>query len=83
MSPVELEELHKYLEKNLDKEWIRRSKFPISAPIMFAQKKDGSIRICIDYQDLNKVTVRNPLIPELIDRLVEAIDRLDIRQAYH
>lgn len=89
MSPKELEELRKYLDENLGKGWIRRSKSPVSAPIVFARKKDGSIRVCIDYRNLNKVTVRNryplPLIPELTDRLVGAnfFTKLDIRQAYH
>ena len=59
MSPMELEELRKYLEENLGKGWIRRSKSPILAPIVFARKKDGSIRVCIDYWNLNKVTVKN------------------------
>ena len=43
MSPMELEELRQYLEENLDKGWIQRSKSPVSAPIVFAQKKNGSI----------------------------------------
>lgn len=89
MSPAELEELRKYLEENLGKGWIRRSKSPVSAPIVFARKKDGSIRVCIDYRNLNRVTIKNryplPLIPELTDRLVGAtiFTKLDIRQAYH
>ena len=76
MSPMELEELRKYLEENLGKGWIRRSKSPVSASIIFARKKDGSIRVCIDYRNLNQVTVKNryplPLILELTDRLVGA-----------
>jgi len=86
---MELEELRRYLEENLGKGWIRRSKFPVSAPIVFARKKDGSIRVCVDYRNLNKVTIKNryplPLIPELTNRLVGAkiFTKLDIRQAYH
>ena len=89
MSPIELEELRHYLEENLGKRWIRRSKSSVSAPIVFARKKDGSIRFCIDYRNLNNVTVRNryplPLIPELTDRLTGAsiFSKLDVRQAYH
>ena len=49
MSPIELEELRRYLEENLGKGWNWRSKSPISAPIVFARKKDGSIKVCIDY----------------------------------
>lgn len=89
MSPAKLEELRGYLAENLRKGWIRRSKSPVLAPIVFARKKDGSIRVCIDYRNLNKVTIKNryplPLIPELTDRLVGAriFTKLDIRQAYH
>ena len=89
MSPMELEELRKYLEEILEKGWIRWSKSLILAPIIFAKKKDGSIRVCVDYCNLNKVTVKNhyplPLIPELIDRLVGStiFTKLDIRKAYH
>ena len=89
MSPMELEELRKYLEENLGKGWIRRSKSPVLAPIVFAKKKDGSIRVCVDYCNLNKVTIKNhyflPLILELTDRLVGStiFTKLDIRQAYH
>ena len=73
----------------MGKGWIRRSKSPVSAPIVFAKKKDGSIRVCVDYQNLNMVNVKNhyplPLIPELTDRLVGStiFTKLDIRQAYH
>jgi len=89
MSLVELEELRKYLEENLEKRWIQRSTSPVSTPIVFIQKKDGSIRVCVVYRNLNKVIVRNcyplPLISELTDQLVGAtiFTKLDIRQAYH
>ena len=89
MSPVELEELWRYLEENLGKGWIGQSKSPVSAFIVFARIKDGSIRVCVDCQNLNHATVRNryplPLILELIDRLVEAnfFTKLDVQQAYH
>ena len=66
---MELKELRRYLEENLEKGWIRQSKPPILAPKVFARKKDGSIRVCVDYRNLNKVTIKNhyplPLIPEL------------------
>ena len=56
---------------------------------MFAKKKDGSIKVCVDYRNLNMITIKNhyplPLILELIDRLVGStiFTKLDIRQAYH
>ena len=89
MSPAELEELRRYLDEHLGKGWIQRSQSPVSAPIVFAKKKDGTLRVCIDYRNLNKVTIKNryplPLIPELTDRLVGAkiFTKLDVRQAYH
>ena len=89
MFPMELEELRRYLEEKLGKWWIQRSKSPVLVPIVFAQKKDGSIRVCVDYHNLNKVTIKNcyplPLIPELTNRLVGAtiFTKLDIQQAYH
>ena len=89
MSPTELEELRRYLEENLGKGWIRKLTSPVSTPIVFAKKKDGSIRICVDYQNLNRVTIKNqyplPLIPELTNRLIGAtvFTKLDIRHAYH
>lgn len=71
MLPIELEELQSCLEENLSKGWIRRSKSPVSASVVFAWEKDRSIRVCIDYINLNKVTIRNHypllLIPELTD----------------
>lgn len=89
IAPADLEELRKYPEENLGKGWIWRSKSLISPPLVFVQKKDGSIGVCMDYKTLNKVMVRNhyplPLILELTDRLVGAtiFTKLDIRQAYH
>ena len=70
ISPMELEELQKYLKENLGKECIRQSKSPISVPIVFAKKKDGSIMVCVVYRNLNRVTVKNcyplPLILEIL-----------------
>ena len=88
MSPMELEEFRKYLEENLGNGQIRWSKSPVLAAIVFAKKK-GSIRVCVNYRNLNRVTVKNcyPLtfIPEFTDRLVGStiFTKLDISQAYH
>ena len=59
LSAPELEHLRKYLDEYLSRGWIRRSKSPAGAPILFAKKKDGSLRLCVDYRGLNKVTVKN------------------------
>ena len=73
----------------MEKGWIRPSKSPAGAPILFVPKKDGSMRMCIDYRGLNKITIKNrfplPLISELLDRLSHAkiFSKLDLRDAYH
>ncbi|XP_054816889.1 uncharacterized protein LOC129316490 [Prosopis cineraria] len=59
MSPSELTELKKQLEELLEKRFIRPSVFPWGLPVLFMKKKDGSMRLCIDYRQLNKVTVKN------------------------
>jgi hypothetical protein len=89
LSEAELVVLRKYLAEFMQRGWIRRSKSPAGAPILFAKKKDGSLRLCVDYRGLNKVTVKNrhplPLIAESLERLAQAkiYTKLDIRDAYH
>jgi hypothetical protein len=77
LSEKELEVLRKYLEDSLSKGWIRRSISPAGAPILFVPKKDGGLRLCVDYRGLNKVTRKNrhplPLISETLDRLGKAV----------
>ena len=71
------------------KGWITPSTSPAGAPILFVPKKDGTLRLCVDYRGLNAVTVKNryplPLITEILDRLVGAkfYTKLDLRDAYH
>src|SRR6476469_6825807 len=73
MFESELAELRKQLQELLDKGFIRPSTSPYGAPILFVKKKDGSMRMCVDYRMLNKITVKNryplPRIDELLDRL--------------
>jgi hypothetical protein len=89
LSVTELETLRKYLSENLKNGFIRPSMSPAGAPVLFIRKKDGSLRLCVDYRGLNKITVKNryplPLIPELLDRLSRAkiYTKLDMRNAYH
>jgi hypothetical protein len=81
--------LREYLDAALKKGWIRASKSPSAAPILFVLKKDGGDRLCVDYRSLNKVTIKNryplPLISELLNRLGHAkvFSKLDLRDAYH
>lgn len=67
----ELDALREYLNSSLKKGWIRRSISPAGAPILFVPKKDGGLRLCVDYRGLNAVTIRNrtplPLISETLD----------------
>jgi hypothetical protein len=89
LSPKELAVLRDYLDAALEKGWIRRSTSPAGAPILFVPKKDGKLRLCVDYRGLNKVTIKNrlalPLISETLDRLTGAnwFTKLDLRDAYH
>ncbi|KAA0047858.1 ty3-gypsy retrotransposon protein [Cucumis melo var. makuwa] len=89
MAPAELKELKVQLQELLDKGFIRPSVSPWGAPVLFVKKKDGSMRLCIDYRELNKVTVKNryPLsrIDDLFDQLQGAtvFSMIDLRSGYH
>ena len=89
LSEPKVEALRTYLAENLAKVFIQPSKSPAQAPILFVKKKDGSLRLCVDYRGLNKVTVRNryllPLIPVLLDRLRTGriFSKIDLRGAYN
>ena len=85
----ELQVLKEYLKTALKNKWIRRSTSEAGAPILFVPKKDGSLRLYVDYRGLNEVTVKNrcllPLISETLDRLIGAacFTTLDLKDAYH
>ena len=89
LSPRELAALQSFLEENLAKGFIRESKSPAGAPILFAPKKDGSLRLCVDYRGLNAITVKNryplPLITEIMDRVQGAqyFSKIDLKDAYY
>ena len=89
LSPQENEELRKQIKELLEKGWIRHSKSPWGATVVFAPKKDGGIRVCMDYRGLNKVTKKDrtplPNIAEMRDRLHGAkfFTIIDIKNAYH
>ena len=89
MAPTELKELKEQLQEILDKGFIRPSASPWSAPVLFVKKKDGTMRLCIDYRELNRVTMRNkyplPRIDDLFDQLQGArvFSKIDLRSGYH
>ena len=76
MAPPELEELQRQLKDLLDAGYIRPSKAPFGAPVLFQKKKDGSLLMCLDYRALNKINIKNkyliPLIADLFDQLGKA-----------
>ena len=88
-APAELRELKAQLQELQDLGFIRPSTSPWGAPALFAQKKDGSLRLCIDYRKLNRVTVKNkypmPRIDDLFDQLRGAtcFSKIDLRSGYH
>ncbi|MCI58304.1 RNA-directed DNA polymerase (Reverse transcriptase), partial [Trifolium medium] len=59
MSAYELSELKKHLEELLEKRFVRPSVSPCGAPVLLVKKKDGSMKLCIDYRQLNKVMIKN------------------------
>ena len=89
LSATELAELKKQLIELEAAGFIRPSKSPFGAPILFVKKKDGTMRMCIDYRALNRITVKNsyplPRVDELFDRLQGAryFSKIDLRSGYH
>ncbi|GJX80995.1 putative reverse transcriptase domain-containing protein [Tanacetum coccineum] len=89
LAPSELKELSDQLKELLEKGFIRPSSSPWGAPVLFVKKKDGSFRMCIDYRELNKLTVKNryplPRIDDLFDQLQgsSVYSKIDLRSGYH
>ena len=89
LSAMELEVLKKYIDENLAKGFIRPSISLAASPMLFVPKKDRTLRPCVDYRQLNSITIKDqyplPLINELHDRLQGAIifTSLDMRGAYN
>nr|GFC32424.1 putative reverse transcriptase domain-containing protein [Tanacetum cinerariifolium] len=89
LAPSGMKDLSKQLKELSDKGFIRPSSSPRGAPVLFVKKKDGSFRMCIDYQELNKLMVKNryplPRINDLFDRLQRSSvnSKIDLRSGYH
>nr|KYP62982.1 Transposon Ty3-G Gag-Pol polyprotein [Cajanus cajan] len=89
MAPAEFFELKKQIEELLEKQMIRPSVSPWGAPVLLVKKKDGGVRLCVDYRQLNKLTIKNkyplPRIDDLMDQLRGAsiFSKIDLRSRYH
>jgi hypothetical protein len=89
MPSSKLVELKKQLDEMLQKGYIRPSSSPWGAPAIFVGKKDGSLRMCVDYRALNDVTIKNkyplPRIDDLFDQLsgAQVFSKIDLRTGYH
>ncbi|GBG82472.1 hypothetical protein CBR_g34848 [Chara braunii] len=90
MSPSELDELRRQLKELVEKGWIRPSVSPYGSPVLFVpKKKEGTLRMCIDYRGLNAITVKNkeplPRIVDLLDRVqgCRYFSKIDLKSGYH
>nr|GEU68453.1 putative reverse transcriptase domain-containing protein [Tanacetum cinerariifolium] len=89
LAPSELKELSEQLKELSEKGFIRPSSLPWGAPVLFVKKKDGSFRMCIDYRELNKLTIKNkyplPRIDDLFEQLQgsSVYSKIDLRFGYH
>ncbi|GKC97656.1 putative reverse transcriptase domain-containing protein [Tanacetum coccineum] len=89
LAPTEMQELSNQLKELQEKGFIRPSSSPWGAPVLFVKKKDGSFRMCIDYRELNKLTIKNryplPRIDDLFDQLQGSryFSKIDLQSGYH
>ncbi|GKE83790.1 putative reverse transcriptase domain-containing protein, partial [Tanacetum coccineum] len=89
LAPAKLQELSTELQELSDRRFIRPSSSPRGAPILFVKKKDGFFRMCIDYRELNKLTVKNRYPLSRIDNLFDQLQgsrvysKIDLRYSYH
>ena len=89
MSTPELLELKMQLQELFEKKYIRPSVSPWGAPVLFLKNKDGTLKLCIDYGQLSKVTVKNkyplPRIDDLFDQMrgAKVFSKIDLRSGYH
>ncbi|GKA06965.1 putative reverse transcriptase domain-containing protein [Tanacetum coccineum] len=89
LAPTEMQELSNQLKELQDKGFIRPSSSPWGAPVLFVKKKDGSFRMCIDYRELNKLTIKNHYPHPRTDALFDQLQgsryflKINLRSGYH
>lgn len=89
MPANDLEEIKKQIKELLEKGYIRRSSSPWGAPVLLVEKKDGSLRMVVDYRAMNEVTIKNKyplsMINDLFDQLqgAKVFSKIDLRSGYH
>src|SRR5882724_5307180 len=89
LSGTELCLLHEFLDDMLSKGFIRSSQSPGSAPVLFAKKKDSTLQLCVNFQNLNKITRKDkyliPLVTNLLDQLgsMKVYTKIDLRAGYY
>jgi len=89
MSDTELKEVRKWIDENLSKSFIRASSSSAISPILFVKKKDGSLRLCVDYRALNDITIKDrhllPRIEETLNQIrgCRYFIRLDLRACFN
>uniref|UniRef100_A0A453SWU5 Reverse transcriptase domain-containing protein n=1 Tax=Aegilops tauschii subsp. strangulata TaxID=200361 RepID=A0A453SWU5_AEGTS len=89
MPANDLEEIKKQIKELLEKGYIRPSSSPWGAPVLLVEKKDGTLRMVVDYRALNEVTIKNkyplPMINDLFDQLpgAKVFSKIDLRSGYH
>ncbi|XP_070040283.1 uncharacterized protein [Nicotiana tomentosiformis] len=89
MAPKELKEMKEQVVELLEKGFVMPNMSPWGSPVLFVNKKDGSVRMCIDYRQLNKVTIKNkyplPRIDDLFNQLqgTRVFSKNDLRSGYH
>ena len=89
MAPMKLKELKSQLQELLEKGFIRPNVSPWGAPVLFMKKKDGTLRMCIDYRKINKVTMKNKYPLSRIEDLFEqskgasVFSKIDLRSGYY
>ncbi len=89
LTQKESDALEEYIKENLKKGFIRKSKSPAGAPVLFVPKKNDDLRMCVDYRHLNDITIRDsypiPLIAEMLENIPKGkiFSKLDLKSAYY